>query len=67
MDGKTLSLKIIDSGRRNEGYHFVPYIFEKAIARYDKGATADRELVYGRDDLLTMGYVIDYDGGEMQG
>lgn len=67
MDGKKLSLKIIDSGIKNEGYFFVPYLFEKEIARYDKGAKADMELVYVRDDLLTMEYVIDYDGGEMQG
>ena len=54
MEGKKLSLKIIDSGIKNEGYFFVPYLFEKEIARYDKGAKADMELVYVRDDLLTM-------------
>ena len=67
MDGKKLSLKIMDSGIENGDYFFVPYLFEKEVARYDKGAKADMELVYVRDDLLTMEYVIDYDGGEMQG
>lgn len=67
MDGKKLSLKIMDSGIENGDYFFVPYLFEKEVAKYDKGAKADMELVYVRDDLLTMEYVIDYDGGEMQG
>ena len=66
MDGKKLSLKIMDSGIENGDYFFVPYLFEKEVARYDKGAKADMELVYVRDDLLTMEYVIDYDVGEMQ-
>ena len=67
MDGKKLSLKIIDSGIRNEGYFFVPYLFEKEIARYDKGAKADMELVYVRDDMLVIEYTVDYDGGEVDG
>ena len=41
MDGKKLSLKIMDSGIENGDYFFVPYLFEKEIARYDKGAKAD--------------------------
>lgn len=67
MDGKKLSLKIMDSEIENGDYFFVPYLFEKEVARYDKGAKADMGLVYVRDDLLTIEYVIDYDGGEMQG
>ena len=67
MDGKKLSLKIIDSGIKNEGYFFVPYLFEKEIARYDKGAKADMELVYVRDDMLVIEYTVDYDGGEVDG
>lgn len=67
MDGKKLSLKIIDSGIKNEGYFFVPYLFEKEIARYDKGAKADMELVYVRDDMMVIEYTVDYDGGEVDG
>ena len=67
MDGKKLSLKIIGSGIKNEGYFFVPYLFEKEIARYDKGAKIDMELVYVRDDMMVIEYTVDYDGGEVDG
>lgn len=67
MDGKKLSLKIMDSGIRNGKFFFVPAVFEREIESIDKGAKIDMELVYVRDDMLVIEYTVDYDGGEVDG
>ena len=67
MDGKKLSLKIMDSGIRNGKFFFIPAVFEREIESIDKGAKIDMELVYVRDDMMVIEYTVDYDGGEVDG